>query len=275
MNRRINNYPSKSKVQQLSKAKRSSGILLHITSLPGPYGIGEIGKEAKSFIDNLADMGQQYWQILPTNNPETCNSPYDTNSAFAQNPLLISLDLLLEENILSKREVGKIPNFSEKSVEFEKVIEWKYPILEKAATNFYHDKAESTMYKRFCIQNSFWLDDYAAFKIIKKLQGNSSWKDWKTNFRQHNKELVQSIVAEYELEVHKIKILQYFFYKQWQGIKLYAKKRNVEFIGDIPIYISYNSADVWSNSKLFKLNQNGSMKFQSGCPPDHFSSRGQ
>ena len=254
---------------------RSSGILLHITSLPSLYGIGDLGHSSRRFIDFLSEMNQKFWQILPTNDPENFNSPYDANSAFAQNPLLISLDLLLEENILSKREVGKIPNFSKKSVEFEKVKEWKYPILDKAASNFYYDKAESTKYKRFCIQNSFWLDDYAAFKIIKKLQGNSSWKDWKTNYRQHNKELVQSIIAEYELEVHKIKILQYFFYKQWQGIKVYAKKRNVEFIGDIPIYVSYNSADVWSNSKLFKLNQNGSMKFQSGCPPDHFSSRGQ
>ena len=123
---------------------RSSGILLHITSLPSSYGIGDLGHSSRRFIDFLSEMNQKFWQILPTNDPENFNSPYDANSAFAQNPLLISLDLLLEENILSKREVGKIPNFSKKSVEFEKVKEWKYPILDKAASNFFYDKAEST-----------------------------------------------------------------------------------------------------------------------------------
>ena len=120
MNSQISNYVGKRKLQQLLKSKRSSGILLHITSLPGPYGIGEIGKEAKLFIDNLADMGQQYWQILPTNNPETCNSPYDTNSAFAQNPFLISLDGLIKNGLLKKEDLDPIPNFKTKMIEFKK-----------------------------------------------------------------------------------------------------------------------------------------------------------
>ena len=124
MNSQISNYVGKRKLQQLLKSKRSSGILLHITSLPGPYGIGEIGKEARLFIDNLADMGQQYWQILPTNNPETCNSPYDTNSAFAQNPFLISLDGLIKDRLLIKEDLDPIPNFKTKMIEYKKLKYW-------------------------------------------------------------------------------------------------------------------------------------------------------
>ena len=260
---------------KLSK-ERSSGILLHITSLPSSHGIGDLGSPAINFIDYLSKMNQKFWQILPTNYPENFNSPYDSNSAFANNPLLISLESLIDDGFLLQGDIKIIPSFTENRVDFENVKKWKYPILEKAANNFYNAATKNDLgYQQFCQENSFWLDDYAVFKLIKNLHNNGPWKDWNPTFRKFNKKLVNSIHVKHSVEIHKLKILQYFFYTQWMKIKNYAKKKDIKLIGDIPIYISYNSADVWSNSKLFKLNNRGSMKFQSGCPPDHFSSKGQ
>ena len=263
-------------MQDKLSQERSCGVLLHITSLPSSHGIGDLGSSAINFIDYLSKMNQKFWQILPTNYPENFNSPYDSNSAFAQNPLLISLESLVDDGFLSQGDIKAIPNFSENRVDFENVKKWKYSILEKAAINFYNTATKNDLgYQQFCQENSFWLDNYAVFKLIKNLHNNGPWRDWNPTFRKFNKKLVNSIHNKYSVEVHKLKIVQYFFYTQWIKIKNYAKRKDIKFIGDIPIYISYNSADVWSNSKLFKLNNRGSMKFQSGCPPDHFSSRGQ
>ena len=158
-------------MKKKSNPNKSSGVLLHITSLPGPYGIGEIGIESKRFVDNLVSMGQDYWQILPTNYPEQCNSPYDTNSAFAQNPFLISLDDLLEDELIKSSDLEPIPTFSKKRIDYNKVKNWKYPILKKAASNFQLKKDQKfSDYKDFCNKQKFWLNDYAVFMVIKEIQ---------------------------------------------------------------------------------------------------------
>ena len=277
MNSQISNYVGKRKLQQLLKSKRSSGILLHITSLPGPYGIGEIGKEARLFIDNLADMGQQYWQILPTNNPETCNSPYDTNSAFAQNPFLISLEGLIIDGLLKKEDLDPIPNFKTKIIEYKKLKDWKSSILSKAAANFLN-KAENLLldkYNNFCSDNDFWLNNYALFMVIKEMQNNQKWSDWEEKYKFLNLEALSKVSEKYISEIEEIKVLQFLFHKQWEELKSYAAGKDIKIIGDIPIYISFNSADVWTNQSLFKLDEECQMLFQSGCPPDHFMASGQ
>tara|TARA_B100001758_G_scaffold39392_1_gene30550 strand:+ start:9241 stop:10743 length:1503 start_codon:yes stop_codon:yes gene_type:complete len=263
-------------MEEFSKKQGSSGILLHVTSLPGPYGIGEIGNEAKDFVDSLSIMNQQYWQILPTNYPERHNSPYDTNSAFAQNPFLISLDGLIEDGLLSKAELEPIPEFLDDRVEFEKLKKWKQPLLRKAATNFSHGHDKDLMkYREFCEEQSFWLKDYAIFMVLKEMQNKKDWSYWKSKYRKANQDINDDIEFKNKNEIEEKKILQYLFHKQWKELKTYANDKGIKLIGDIPIYISFNSADVWTNQDLFKLDENCKMQFQSGVPPDHFMETGQ
>jgi len=263
-------------MKTLSKHQKSSGVLLHITSLPGPYGIGEIGNEAKKFINDLSLMSQRYWQILPTNYPERHDSPYDTNSAFAQNPFLISLDSLIEDGYIKGSDLDPIPKFNEQRVEFEKLKTWKYSILKKAATNFLcNDKKDLEKYNQFCSAQDFWLNDYALFMVIKKIQNKKDWSRWETKYKNLDQDLIAITRASYETEIEEIKVLQYLFSKQWKSLKAHAKKMGIELIGDIPIYISFNSADVWTNQALFKLDENCEMQYQSGVPPDYFMESGQ
>ena len=264
-------------MQKTFKKKRGSGVLLHITSLPGKYGIGEIGEEAKIFIDNLIQMNQSYWQILPTNFPETCDSPYDTNSAFAQNPYLISLDSLINDKLISSADLEPIPKFKKDIIDFKKLKDWKNPILKKAAYNFsiQNNKDEKQSYKKFCIENDFWLNDYSFFMVIKGFQKKKSWQEWDHLYKDLDKKSLEQIGIKFKGNIEEIKILQYLFNKQWKLLKSYANDKGLEIIGDIPIYISFNSADVWKNQSLFKLDDNHKMKYQSGCPPDHFMEDGQ
>jgi len=264
-------------MQKTFKKKRGSGVLLHITSLPGKYGIGEIGEEAKIFIDNLIQMNQSYWQILPTNFPETCDSPYDTNSAFAQNPYLISLDSLINDKLISSADLEPIPKFKKDIIDFKKLKDWKNPILKRAAYNFSirNNKDAEQDYKKFCIKNNFWLNDYALFMVIKSFQKNKSWDEWDYQYKNLDKKSLKQVAIKFNDKIQEIKILQYLFNKQWKVLKSYAYDKGLEIIGDIPIYISFNSADVWKNQSLFKLDDNYKMKYQSGCPPDHFMEDGQ
>ena len=263
-------------MKKKSNPNRSSGVLLHITSLPGPYGIGEIGIESKKFVDNLVSMGQGYWQILPTNYPEQCNSPYDTNSAFAQNPFLISLDDLLEDELIKSSDLEPIPTFSKRRIDYNKVKNWKYPILKKAASNFQLKKDQKfSDYKDFCNEQKFWLNDYAVFMVIKEIQKKRDWSFWSKGLKEINGEDIKKVEDQFKSEIECIKILQYFFDRQWKQLKKYANQRGIKLIGDIPIYVSFNSADVWMNKSLFKLDENCKMLFQSGVPPDHFADSGQ
>ena len=263
-------------MERYSNKQRSSGVLLHISSLPGPYGIGEIGNEAKAFINDLVTMNQQYWQILPTNYPERHNSPYDTNSAFAQNPFLISLDGLIEDGLLSEYDLEPIPEFINNKVEFEKLKKWKHILLSKAATNFSNtDNNDLVNYHEFCEKQGFWLNGYATFMVLKEMQDQTDWSYWDLKYRKFNEDILDDIESIKKSEIEEIKILQYLFHKQWKAIKTFANDKGIKLIGDIPIYISFNSADVWTNQELFKLDKSCKMKCQSGVPPDHFMESGQ
>ncbi len=256
---------------------RGCGVLLHITSLPGPYGIGEIGKEALAFIDVLDEMGQKYWQFLPTNYPAQYNSPYDTDSAFAQNPLLLSIDSLIQDGLLSHHDIKKVPEFPVEKVDYNAVKKWKKPILNKAVNNFLiqNNHKNDVQFKKFVKKNNFWLDKYAIYLVIQELQRNTNWFEWDKKYKNPTEATLDEVSDKNKSKIESVKVLQYLYYKQWSVIREYSVKKNIRLIGDVPIYVSYNSADVWANQKLFRLNLDGSMKYQSGCPPDLWSETGQ
>ncbi len=257
--------------------KRGNGILLHITSLPSPYGIGDLGLGAYRFVDFLSEAGQSFWQILPLN--PTCtvygNSPYSSFSAFAGNPLLISLDLLVEDGILLKSDIKALPQFSEIRVNYKVVTQYKNKILalsyEKNKENISHDQR----FERFCIENSSWLDDYALFITIKRHFNEVNWSKWQEDVRNRREDALKEWRKRLGEAIKKEKFLQYLFFNQWYSLKNYCAGKKIEIIGDIPIYVNYDSADVWANPEIFKLNEEKKPAFVSGVPPDYFSSTGQ
>ena len=256
---------------------RESGVLLHLTSLPGPHGIGDLGQSAFQFIDQLKQMGQKLWQILPTGQPDNFYSPYSTISAFCNNPLLISLDYLCEAGYIKQEDLNPFLDFSTEKVDFKAVQSFKIPLLQKAAEQFRAKASgkEIRSFSAFCNANNYWLDDYTLFIILRDVENGKQWSDWSEAFAMRDAQTLEQIRLDYYRKIENIKILQYFFYMQWRGLKEYANKQGIRIIGDIPIYISYNSADVWSNRNLFKLDGDGRMVVQSGCPPDDFFNEGQ
>jgi len=249
---------------------RKSGILLHITSLPNKYGIGTLGKEAYSFIDFLKNSEQKLWQILPIGHTGYGNSPYQTYSAFAGNPLLISLEKLKDDKLISV--INCEENFDNKNVDFERVIPFKEKTLELAFTNF---KLTDKNFINFCNSEEYWLDDYSLFMALKKYFNNKSWIDWDENIRNRNKEAIIFYEKKLATEINFFKFTQYIFYKQWNELKKYANQKNVEIIGDIPIFVSFDSSDAWGNTEIFDFDENNNPKNIAGVPPDYFSSTGQ
>jgi 4-alpha-glucanotransferase len=255
--------------------RRSSGILLHITSLPSPYGIGDLGKEAYKFVDFLRDTKQSLWQILPLNPTESfyANSPYHGTSAFAGNVFIISPELLLEEGLLEKGDLQNIPQFSEDKVDFESVIPFKKQLYEKAFNRF-KSKKSTYDFEEFCSNSAQWLEDFALFVSLKDKLGRS-WGDWPEDLRDRDLWTLNSAINELSDKIQKEKFLQYMFDKQWKTLKRYSNERGIRIIGDIPIYVDYDSADAWTNPELFKLDENKRPYAVSGVPPDYFSATGQ
>ena len=244
---------------------RKSGILLHPTALPGPFGIGEIGYDAYSFIDDLSEMGQRIWQVLPIGPADFYNSPYSSSSTFAGNHLLISLELLEQDDLLDTKDLDKyrIPNLSR--VDFNKVIRTKMPILKKVSRDFKLRASEKMInsFKSFCDKESYWLDDYARYWALKDENNQSCWIDWKSfNPRK--------IESEFEA-----KVMQFIFHDQWSRLREYAREKGVKIVGDMPIYVGYDSADVCFNRNLFQLDMEGKMEYQGGCPPCNYQQEGQ
>ena len=257
---------------------RSSGILLHPTSHPGRYGIGELGREAYQFIDFLAQSGQKLWQILPLGPTGYGNSPYMSFSAIAGNHLLISLDLLREKNLLSEADFEDIPDFPLDQVDFEQLIAWKIPLLRKAASNFVKG-SDTILYKQFagfCAGNADWLEDYALFMALSHAYPGKAWMEWPTEIRERHWGALETPKQELQEEIFLHKFLQFEFFEQWLALKRYANSLGIEIIGDIPIYVSHNSADVWANPQVFRLDtQTGNPLEVAGVPPDYFSETGQ
>ena len=256
---------------------RKSGILLHITSLPGKYGMGEIGPSAFQFIDDLSEMGQSLWQILPSNPPDKYNCPYSAESAFANNPLLISLELLVRDGWLSAGDLAIAPEFNSDLVEFDLIKKWRLDLMVKAAKSFRinRSKLQFKQFLDYCNQNEYWLQNYSVFNVLEKIHDSENWINWNSNYKTFSKDILNQVQETHSQELDDIKILQYLFDCQWSELKSYANLKGIQIIGDIPIYISFNSADVWANQSLFKLSNKGDMTVQSGCPPDFFIETGQ
>jgi 4-alpha-glucanotransferase len=261
-----------------SELNRQSGILLHLTSLPGPHGIGDLGQGAYSFVDSMKEMGQHLWQILPANPPENLyHCPYSASSAFAGNTLLISLEALQKDGFLESLDLADFPQCAKDRVEFDKVNPARRAILQKAADRFPKKATTAilTEFNDFCTQNQNWLDHYAMYCHLAEKYNHINWTQWSAPLRFCDPKAIQAEFDRHQQEINRIKILQYFFYRQWQNLKKYANNKGVRIIGDIPIYVAHDSADVWGNQELFKLDEAGHMTVQSGCPPDFFKETGQ
>ncbi|WP_276496592.1 4-alpha-glucanotransferase [Pontibacter litorisediminis] len=259
--------------------KRSAGILLHITSLPSRFGIGDLGPEAYTFADQLQQAGQRYWQILPLNPTEVSygNSPYSSHSAFAGNPLLISPEELVHDGLLRSKDLQHNEKFNDARVEFEKVTKYKRKLLRKAYQNF-SEELPDVLWKeftRFQKEHRLWLQDYAQFVAFKQHFKNKNWTEWPEEIKRRDKQAVEQLAKELSEQVEYEMFLQFLFYRQWQRLKDYCQSKGILFFGDMPFYVSHDSADVWSNPDIFKLDKDGKPTAVSGVPPDYFSETGQ
>jgi 4-alpha-glucanotransferase len=256
-------------------SKRASGVLVHISSLPGPYGIGDLGPQAYALIDFLKNAGQTYWQILPINPTDGINghSPYSCFSAFAGNPFFISPDLLVIEGLLKPLDLKHLPTF-DKEVDFVKVSSFKQKLFEQAFKNFRKESYQGG-YELFVNQHQFWLEDFAFFNVAKSEFKGECWEQWPQPIRDRQPKALAAFKKKHAKRIELVKFIQYLFFRQWQKLKAHAEKQGILIIGDIPIYVNYDSADVWCNRQFFKLDKEGRLKFVSGCPPDYFSKTGQ
>jgi len=262
--------------RKMSVIKRGSGILLHITSLPSPFGIGDIGPGAYRFADFLAETGQSCWQVLPLNPTDqaTDNSPYSSSSAFAGNPMLISPELLVDDGLLTGKEMDNHPDFPRDRVDYADVIAFKGKLL-KAACERFKKKRDKKDYEKFCLENALWLEDFALFSVLKERFGGAVWNAWPAELKGRNSRWLQKVKRELEGELEHRKFLQYLFFKQWHLLKGYCNERNIRIFGDMPIYVRFDSADVWTHPEIFKLDKKMQPAFVAGVPPDYFSETGQ
>lgn len=259
------------------KIPRSSGILLHPTSLPGRYGIGELGREAYRFVDFLRDAEQRVWQVLPLGPTGYGDSPYQCFSAFAGNPLLISLDQLVADGWLSSRDLKKAPSFPDDHVEYGEVIAFKQPLLRRAYQNF-HARASAKdrrAFSAFCRQHASWLEDYALFMSLKHAYELAAWSQWDDDIKRREPRAINRWHRRLKSEILYHKFVQYQFFKQWQALRQYCHERGISIMGDMPIYVAHDSADVWAHPEWFELNPDGTPALVAGVPPDYFSATGQ
>lgn len=257
---------------------RKSGVLLPISSLPSNYGIGGFSKEAYEFVDFLKEAGQKIWQILPLGPTGYGDSPYQAFSTFAGNPYYIDLETLIEEGLLTKEECDA-PDVggSEEYVDYEKIYFTRMPLLKKAYERAFGEKQYGGRedYLEFKKSNAFWLDDYALYMAVKDARGGISFTLWEEEVRLRREAALEKCRQEYAGEIEFYKFLQFLFAAQWKKLKAYANEQGIEIVGDIPIYVSADSADVWANPRLFQLDDDGIPLAVAGCPPDAFSATGQ
>jgi 4-alpha-glucanotransferase len=256
---------------------RRSGILLHPTSLPGKYGIGTLGQEALNWIGFLEAAGQRLWQVMPLGPTGYGDSPYQCFSAFAGNPYLINLEQLVAENLLSESDLQNAPTFSDDAVDYGPVISFKIDMLNRA---FEHFTTSATTEQRdrfnvFTQSKTSWLEDYALFMACKEAHGGKSWNHWDEGVRSRNPEALSEWRSKLTNEILKQKFWQWLFFEQWTKVKDYANSKDIKIIGDIPIFIAYDSADAWSNPDLFYFDETGNPTVIAGVPPDYFSVTGQ
>lgn len=260
---------------------RGSGILLHPTSLPGRFGIGDLGQSAYEFVDFLERSGQTYWQVLPLGPIGYAHSPYTMNySAFAGNPLLISLEQLVKQGLL---EEGELTPISEEAtvygkVDFERVIPLKQKLLERAGDRFYHSHKQTPqpLFDEFCQQQAWWLDDYTLFMALLEENGGKQWNQWESQLARREAKALEAKREALAQRIFFHQFVQYEFFEQWKSLRSYANHKKIQIIGDVSIYVCYNSADVWANAANFALDPDTlHIAWQAGVPPDYFSANGQ
>jgi 4-alpha-glucanotransferase len=259
------------------KFKRSSGILLHPTSLPGPYGIGDLGPQAHRWIDYLAGTGCGLWQMLPLGPTGYGDSPYQCFSAFAGNPYLISPDALMEEGLLKLDDLADRPHFPDERVDFGNVITWKLSVLDRAFQRFKKSTSArlKTALAEFQAQQAAWLEDFALFMALKDAHGGAPWHTWEAPLRDRQPAALASAREKYAQSVQKQIFRQFIFFRQWSQLRAHAAQEGIKIIGDIPIFVAHDSADVWANPGLFFMDANGKPTVVAGVPPDYFSPTGQ
>jgi 4-alpha-glucanotransferase len=266
---------------------RASGILLHPTSFPGPYGIGDLGEAAFDFIDYLVEAKQSLWQVLPLGPTGYGDSPYASFSSFAGNPLLISLDKLVETGDLAAADLANVPNFPIDKVDYGWVIHWKMPLLQKAARNFLTRAGADRRveFEAFCAEQAGWLEDYALFMAVKEHFDEKArkanifgamWSNyWDKDIALRQPEVVARWQKERAETIAIRKVWQFYFFQQWTSLRQYANQQGIRIIGDIPIFVAPDSVDVWANRELFHLDEEGHPTVVAGVPPDYFSETGQ
>jgi 4-alpha-glucanotransferase len=257
--------------------RRASGILLHPTSLPGPGGVGDLGEAAYRFVDWLAEAKQRRWQIMPLGPTSYGDSPYAGLSALAGNPLLISLEKLVRDGLLDKAALDDPPDFPADRVDFGSVIPWKFAMLQRAFTQFSATTRDEqrAAFAAFCEQHAHWLDNYALFAAVKEAHNGAAWNQWDRPIAQRQAGAMAEWRSKLIDRVRFQQFLQWQFFSQWEDVKRYANGRDIQIIGDIPIFVAYDSADVWANPDLFYLDADGNPTVIAGVPPDYFSRTGQ
>jgi 4-alpha-glucanotransferase len=259
-------------------SRRAAGVGLHLTSLPGDHGIGELGIEAFRFIDFLAESGLGVWQFLPTGPTGYGNSPYQSSSVYAGNPLLIDLDALRSRGLVSRAELSVFSTLSRGSVDFPKLIPLKTQLLARAAGRFMRSATGTERDARdqfVAVHDVAWLHDFALFEVLKTMHQQRAWSEWDQTYLRRDPDALVTLEEAAHLQLDIVKTLQFFFFDQWARLKAYAAARGVLFMGDLPIYMALDSADAWASPELLSLNADGLPTEVAGVPPDYFSADGQ
>lgn len=261
---------------------RAGGILLHPTSLPGPYGVGDLGPKAHEFVDWLAEAGCRLWQILPLGPTGYGNSPYQCLSAFAGNPSLISLDFLLRDGLLAESDLSVNPRHAvdaapESGVDYGRTVNWKQGVLRRGFQHFQEEEPRELREELalFRAENAEWLDDYALFMALKEFQGGVSWLDWPASIRRREEPALAEARERLADSSERHVFLQFLFFRQWSELHEHARRNRIQIIGDVPIFAAQDSADVWTHPDYFELDEEGRPTVVAGVPPDYFSSTGQ
>lgn len=251
--------------------KRASGVLMPVFSLPSKYGIGCFSKEAYKFVDQLKKAWQSYWQILPLGPTGYGDSPYQSFSTYAGNPYFIDLKTLVKEGLLTKKECKEVRCKEQKKIDYEKIYQNRFKILKKAYRRF----QKNDKYEKFLEENAFWLEDYCMYMAIKDAHEGKSWSEWEELLKKREKTALEKVKEELEDEIGFYQFQQYEFDRQWKKLHTYAKEQGIQIIGDIPIYVAFDSADAWAAPELFQFDEENNPIRVAGCPPDAFAKTGQ
>ncbi|MGA0369172.1 MAG: 4-alpha-glucanotransferase, partial [Kiritimatiellia bacterium] len=251
--------------------------MLHPTSLPGPYGMGEIGPAARQFVQTLKSAGQSYWQVLPLGPTGYADSPYQALSTFAGNPMLISFDDLIEDGLLKPDQLRDLPAFPTRRVDYGPVLQFRQRILDEVCRLFSRRASEElkAAFADFCAQEADWLEDYALFVSLKEQYALRPWVEWDAEYVSRDPAALKNFAKEHAPQIKRARLRQFLFARQWQRLRDCAREEGIRLVGDIPIFVAHDSADVWANQELFSLDEKGHPTVVAGVPPDYFSATGQ